>query len=142
MLFLGANLIECLRTAAWISTPQPPGAHLSHKDNADSSAREPRESEDRHTTISKMRWAGDQASFQIATRLNNVRVGSSALRRNTVFAYGQLRTHDGASFSPSEGRSRICAYSDVSHPSLRNRLARCRYGQTFFGRLRAPSLRP
>jgi hypothetical protein len=35
MLFLGANLIECLRTAAWISNPQPPGVHLSHKDNAD-----------------------------------------------------------------------------------------------------------
>ena len=48
MLFLGANLIECLTTAAWISNPQPPGAHLSHNDNADLSARKPRESEDRH----------------------------------------------------------------------------------------------
>ena len=46
---LGANLIECLRTGAWISNPQPPEAHLSHKDNADLSAREPRESDDRHS---------------------------------------------------------------------------------------------
>src|SRR5260370_41049934 len=29
-------------------SPKPPGAHLSHKDNADLSARKPRESEDRH----------------------------------------------------------------------------------------------
>src|SRR6266478_4734342 len=48
MQFLGANLIECLGTAAWISNSQPPGAHLSHKDNADLSARKPRESEVRH----------------------------------------------------------------------------------------------
>src|SRR5258708_10994529 len=48
MLFFGCESIECLRTAAWISNPQPPGAHLSHKDNADLSARKPRESEDRH----------------------------------------------------------------------------------------------
>src|SRR5258708_28360440 len=49
MLFFGCESIECLRTAAWISNPQPPGAHLSHKDNADLSAREPRESDDRHS---------------------------------------------------------------------------------------------
>jgi hypothetical protein len=30
------------------SNPQPPGAHLSHKDNADLLARKPHESEDRH----------------------------------------------------------------------------------------------
>src|SRR5260370_7832910 len=29
-------------------SPKPPGAHLSHKDNADLSARKPRESEVRH----------------------------------------------------------------------------------------------
>src|SRR5882762_7958481 len=48
---------------------------------------------------------------------------------------------DGASFSPSEGRPRMCA-SDVRHLLLRNRLARCRGGQTFCDRLPAPSLRP
>ena len=44
---------------------------------------------------------------------------------------GWVASANSVDLSPSEGRPRICASSDVSHLSLRNRLARCRYGQTF-----------
>ena len=62
--------------------------------------------------------------------------------QSAVGSISERSASDGASVSPSEGWCRISASSDVSPRPLRNRLARFPYGQTFCGKLPAPSLRP
>jgi hypothetical protein len=86
MQFLGANLIECLGTAAWISNSQPPGVHLSHKDNADLSARKPRESEVRH--------AVDVEHFEVlgGAEIPDLISGTGGLRRASPASSGFRRT--------------------------------------------------
>src|SRR5258708_35580391 len=104
-LFLGANLIECLTTAAWISNPQPPGGHLSHKDNAVLSAREPRESDDRHSVdvehLEVLGGGRTRYSQRDRQSARGASPASSGFRRTQDLASGVVRSRAKVRASPA-----------------------------------------